>query len=106
KRPPDTDPRARFDPVNPAPSPFANRVPPTPTPGVLTPAQVNEQIDAFLVAHHAGVRVARSGREHGQIRAFNNRTLGVPKTVPTIVLRNEDYGRIWRLMADGRPVEL
>ena len=43
KRLSDTDARARFDPVNPAPSPFANRVPPTPTPGVLTPAQVNEQ---------------------------------------------------------------
>jgi len=106
KRLSDTDARARFDPVNPAPSPFANRVPPTPTPGVLTPAQVNEQIDAFLVAHHAGVRVNDAGREHGQIRAFNNRTFDVAKAVPTIVLRNEDYGRIWRLMADGRPVEL
>ncbi len=106
KRLSDTDARARFDPVNPAPSPFANRVPPTPTPGVLTPAQVNEQIDAFLVAHHAGVRVNDAGREHGQIRAFNNRTFDVAKAVPTIVLRNEDYGRIWRLMADGRVVEL
>jgi len=106
KRLSDTDARSRFDPVNPAPSPFANRVPPTPTPGVLTPAQVNEQIDAFLVAHHAGVRVNDAGREHGQIRAFNNRTFDVAKAVPTIVLRNEDYGRIWRLMADGLPVEL
>jgi hypothetical protein len=106
KRLSDTDARARFDPVNPAPSPFANRVAPTPTPGVLTPAQVNEQIDAFLVAHHAAVRVNDAGREHGQIRAFNNRTFDVAKAVPTVVLRNEDYGRIWRLMADGRPVEL
>jgi Zn-dependent M28 family amino/carboxypeptidase len=72
----------------------------------VTPAQVNEQVDAFLVAHHAAVRVNDAGREHGQIRAFNNRTFDVAKAVPTVVLRNEDYGRIWRLMADGRPVEL
>ncbi len=44
KRLSDTDAPARFDPVNPVPIlAFANRVPPTPTPGVLTPAQVNEQ---------------------------------------------------------------
>jgi hypothetical protein len=106
KRLSDVEARGRFDPVNPTPSPFANRVPPTPTPGVLTGNQVNEQIDAFLVAHHAAVRVNDAGREHGQIRAFNNRTFDVAKAVPTVVLRNEDYGRIWRLMADGRAVEL
>jgi hypothetical protein len=106
KRLSDVEARGRFDPVNPTPSPFANRVPPTPTPGVLTPAQVNEQVDAFLVAHNAAVRVNDAGREHGQIRAFNNRTFDVAKAVPTVVLRNEDYGRIWRLMADGLAVEL
>ena len=46
------------------------------------------------------------GREHGQIRAFNNRTYDVAKAVPTVVLRNEDYGRIARIIADGTPVEL
>jgi hypothetical protein len=106
KRLSDVEARGRFDPVNPTPSPFANRVPPMPTPGVLTGNQINEQIDAFLVAHHAAVRINDAGREHGQIRAFNNRTFDVAKAVPTVVLRNEDYGRIWRLMADGRAVEL
>ena len=47
-----------------------------------------------------------AGREHGQIRAFNNRTFDVAKAVPTVVMRNEDYGRISRIMADGAPVEL
>ena len=28
------------------------------------------------------------------------------KAPPTVVLRNEDYGRIWRLVDGGRPVEL
>ena len=100
KRLSDTEARSRFDPVNPAPSPFANFTPPTPTPGVLTAAQVNEQLDQFLVDHHAAVRVNDAGREHGQIRAFNNRTFDVAKAVPTVMLRNEDYGRISRLLAD------
>ena len=106
KRLSDTEARSRFDPVNPAPSPFANFTPPTPTPGVLTAAQVNEQLDQFLVEHHAAVRVNDAGREHGQIRAFNNRTFDVAKAVPTVVLRNEDYGRISRLLADKLTVEL
>jgi len=42
----------------------------------------------------------------GQIIAFNNRTFDVAKAVPTVVMRNEDYGRISRILADGTPVEL
>ena len=51
-------------------------------------------------------RINDAGREHGQIRAFNNRTFDVAKAVPTVVMRNEDYGRISRLLADGTPVEV
>ncbi len=51
-------------------------------------------------------RVNDGGREHGQIRAFNNRTFDVTKAVPTVILRNEDYGRLSRVMADGTTVEL
>jgi carboxypeptidase Q len=74
--------------------------------GVVPPAQVAEQFDQFLVAAGAAGRVNDAGREHGQIRAFNNRTFDVTKAVPTIVMRNEDYGRLWRLMAAGRDVRL
>ena len=77
----------------------------TPT-GRLTANQVNERVDDFLVAHHAAVQVNDGGRDHGQIRAFNNRTFDVARTVPTIILRNEDFGRIWRLLADQRDVQL
>jgi carboxypeptidase Q len=52
------------------------------------------------------VRVNDAGREFGQIRAFNNRTFDVNKVVPTVVLRNEDYGRISRILADGQNVTL
>ena len=52
------------------------------------------------------MRVNDAGRDHGQIRAFQNRTYDVTKAVPTVILRNEDYGRLSRLLADGAPVTL
>ena len=102
KRLDDNEAKARFDPVNPTPSPFANQAPVVTPTGQLTANQVNERVDDFLVAHHAAVRVNDGGRDHGQIRAFNNRTFDVARTVPTIILRNEDFGRIARLLAGGR----
>ena len=72
----------------------------------MTARQIDEQIDAFLVANGAKLRVNDAAREHGQIIAFNNRTYDVAKAVPTVVMRNEDYGRISRILADGTPVEL
>ena len=98
--------RSRFDPVNPAPSPFANQTPPVTPAGRLTAAQVAEKLDAFLVVSGAVGRLNDAGREHGQIRAFNNRTFDTTRAVPTVVLRNEDFGRISRLLADKRPVEV
>ncbi|HEX9918172.1 MAG TPA: M20/M25/M40 family metallo-hydrolase, partial [Pyrinomonadaceae bacterium] len=109
--------RNQYDPNNPtAGLPFATPTP-SPTPAVapqgtprpnaiLTTAQVGEQLDQFLVANGVLVRINDAGREHGQIRAFNNRTFDVSKVVPTVVMRNEDYGRISRILADGTPVEL
>ena len=56
-------------------------------------------LNDFLVANGAAVRINDAGREHGQIRAFNFSGYEPTKTVPTVVLRNEDYGRIARLLA-------
>ncbi len=44
--------------------------------------------------------------DHGQIRAFNNRTFDQTKALPTVVMRHEDYGRISRILADGTPVTM
>ena len=74
--------------------------------GRLSAADVARQIDQFLVANKAGLRVNDAGRAHGQIIAFNNRTFDVSQAVPTVVMRNEDYGRIARILADATPVEL
>src|SRR5262249_19876841 len=75
-------------------------------PSRLTAAQVTEKLDALLRTQQVPVKILDAGREHGQIRAFSNRTYDVDKTVPTVVMRNEDYGRIARILGDGTPVEL
>ncbi len=99
--------RAQYDPVNPAQQNFGGGGPQArPDPNVVPAAQVAEQLDQFLVAAGAVGRINDAGREHGQIRAFNNRTFDVAKAVPTVVMRNEDYGRISRVLADGTPVEV
>ena len=107
KRREDNDVRAQYaqsgvpaggpPPAGPAPPVDPNRVP---------AAQVAEQLDEFLVTAGAVGRINDAGREHGQIRAFNNRTFDVSKAVPTVVMRNEDYGRISRILADGTSVEV
>jgi carboxypeptidase Q len=76
------------------------------TPRPLTNAQVQQQVNEFLVANGVLVRVNDAGRDHGQIRAFSNATYDISKAPPTVVMRNEDYGRISRLLADRRAVEL
>jgi hypothetical protein len=93
-------PSERREPPAPASAPAA------PQPVRLTAAQVAERVNAFLLANGAAVRVNDAGREHGQIRAFSFGGYDSSKTVPTVVLRNEDYGRIIRLVAGGTPVTL
>lgn len=88
----------------PTPSPTPTPAPNAPKP--LTARQVDEQLDTFLKANGALVRVNDAGREFRQIRAFNNRTFDVNKVVPTVVMSNEDFGRISRILADGTDVVL
>ena len=108
KRVADEELRQRYDPdARPSPSPSPSASPsPSPSPPPLAPAQIGEQLDKFLLDGGALVRVNDAGREHGQIRAFNNRTFDLNKVVPTVVLRNEDFGRVARLLADGLEVVL
>ncbi len=75
-------------------------------PGRLTAAQVTEMVDAMLLENGALLRINDAGMGHGLIRAFQNRTYDSAKVVPTVVLRNEDYGRIERLLQDGEDVRL
>jgi carboxypeptidase Q len=84
----------------------ANTPPAPQGPPRLTAAQVATAVNDFLVANAAAVRINDAGREHGQIRAFNFSGYDETKTVPTVVLRNEDYGRITRILANGTPVTM
>ena len=104
KRTTDEQAEQRFGPnarpfAFPSPSPTPTPVPNAPRP--LNNRQIEEQLDAFLKENGALLRVNDAGREFRQIRAFNNRTFDVTKALPTIVMSNEDYGRITRLLADG-----
>jgi hypothetical protein len=82
--------------------------PPTPPAGPvrLAPQQVTARINDFLLTSGAVVRINGSDREHGQIRAFAGIGNDPARNLPTVVLRNEDYGRITRILADGTPVTL
>ena len=97
----------RFDPAQPPAAPrisFDRGAPKRP--GAMRARDVERRIDEFLVAQKALARVNDAGMRNGLIRAFNNRTFELAKAVPTVVMRTEDYGRIWRLMDDGKEARL
>ncbi len=78
----------------------------TPRPNALTGAQISDQLDKFLLDNKVLVRVNESQLDRGLVRAFNNRTFDVTKVVPTVVMRTEDFGRIYRLIQHKTPVTL
>ncbi len=109
RRQDDKQAKERYDPNNPNAGQFRGgpRGPQQPEdPTKLTARQIDEQLDLFLVSSGALIRVNDAGREHRQIRAFSNRTYDPAKALPTVVMSNEDYGRISRILADGTSVEL
>jgi hypothetical protein len=77
-----------------------------PPDGRLTATQVADQLNKFLFDNKVALRINDAGRPHGQIVAFNARGYDSSQTVPTVVMRNEDYGRIARTLADGTAVEI
>jgi hypothetical protein len=97
--------KERFDPKNPRGG-FNFQPPPPPPPGRLTRQEVNRVVDQFLVDNGALVRINDGGRAHGVIIATANGTYDWTRAVPTLVMRNEDYGRIARFLVDATPVTL
>jgi hypothetical protein len=85
---------------------FGNGQQITPRPGALTNVQVREQVDKFLVDNNVLVRINESQLDRGAVRAFNNPTYDITKVVPTVVMRNEDFGRIYRLLQHNIPVKV
>jgi carboxypeptidase Q len=107
KRREESELREQYDPDNPTPT-----TPPKPLqqatndPARLDPRVVDEKIDSFLLESGALVRITDAALSHGQIRVFANKTYNTASAVPGIVVRNEDYGRISRLLTDGIEVEM
>src|SRR5579859_7747990 len=103
----EADLRTQYDPNNPNAGQFGPPQPPTPPsrPGqkeekVLAAREIRQQIDAFLAAHGAAGRINDAAREQGQLIAYANETYDLSKAVPTVILRNDDYARIVRLLDD------
>ena len=101
--------RAQFDPKGPAPDRGfgggGRGAGATPT-GRLSAQEVARIVDQFLLRSGALVRINDAGRAHGIIAAQQNGTYDSSRVVPTLVMRNEDYGRIARVLAGGSAVTL
>jgi hypothetical protein len=76
-------------------------------PGQLTPQEVARAVDNFLVENGALVRINDAGRAYGIIVAQQSNYYDLTRVVPTLIMRNEDYGRITRVLeVDKKPVSL
>ena len=79
---------------------------PTGPENALSAREVRSRIDEFLISEGAAVVITPSRMEHGLIRAFANYTFDLERSLPSVVMRTEDYQRISRLLANDVAVEL
>jgi carboxypeptidase Q len=73
-----------------------------PADGKLTAAEVARAVDNFLVDNHAAVRINDAGRAYGLIVAQQANYYDITRVVPTLIMRNEDYGRISRIINEDK----
>src|SRR6185437_884630 len=117
KRTPDEQVRERYAPRDPnAPAPErggrgGRRGFAPPPEGHLSAQQVNQRISAFLRENMPALRLDGQGpgRIPGVIVAQNGPGQIYDDTTPqppAIILRTDDFGRIYRLIADGTPVSV
>ncbi len=74
--------------------------------GVLSSREALQRVDAFLLSAGAQVRINAAGMIDGLVRAFWNRTYDMSTAVPTVILRDEDFGRLARLFKSGESVSV
>lgn len=111
KRRPDDQVRAQYDPNNPnagrgGRGGFGGGRGGPSDPNRLTAIQAGEKIDEMLLSGGALLRINDAARGEGIIVAQAHRAYDVTKTVPTVILRNDDYGRVERLLDDGEDVKM
>ena len=107
-RRPDDQVKAQFDPIHPSGGGGYGRggTPPPTDPTRYSLNEANAKVDAMLVAGGAAVRVNDAARADGIIVAQQHRGYDPATAVPTVILRNDDFGRIERILADGEEVKL
>jgi hypothetical protein len=110
KRTPDDRVKAQYDPANPngGRGGFggAGRGRGAADPNRMEAREMAKQIDDMLLQGGALVRLNDAARGNGIIVAQANASYDVTKCIPTVIVRNDDYGRIERLLADGLDVKL
>ncbi len=78
-------------------------------PRKLTAREMSQRSGEFLATAGALVMItdtAAEGRmEQRRVRAFNNRNFDPTKFPPAVVVSNEDFGRMQRILADGTAIE-
>jgi hypothetical protein len=76
--------------------------------GRLTAQQITQRINQFLKDNPPALRLQDAARSHGIIVAQNQTGQNYDEAgqYPAAMLRNEDYGRIWRILQDGTPVNV
>ncbi len=109
KRRDDAQVKAQYDPAGTSGGGFGRgggAASATPDPTRYTANEANALVDAMLLAGKAAVRVNDAARADGVIVAQQHRGYDPTTAVPTIILRNDDFGRVERLLADGEDVKL
>ena len=111
KRTPDDRVKAQYDPDNPGRGGFGGfggggRGRGEQDPTRMETREMNNQIDEMLLQGGAVVRVNDAARGNGIIVAQSHAAYDITKTIPTVIVRNDDFGRIERLLGDGEDVKL
>ncbi len=108
KRTPDDRVKAQYDPANPNGGfgGFGGGGRGPTDPNRMDTREMAKQLDDMLLQGGAVVRLNDAARGNGIIVAQANASYDVTKCIPTVIVRNDDYGRIERLLADGLDVKL
>jgi carboxypeptidase Q len=69
---------------------------------------LRKRIDKFLENKHVGVILEASQRENGTVRVYDGGSYKLDESLalPDIVVANEHYGRIYRILKKNKPVTL
>jgi carboxypeptidase Q len=77
-----------------------------PVPGILKSRELEEMLGPWLASEGVLARIFDGAGPHGRMREYHNPTFEAPRVVPGVILRNEECGRMARLIKGGETVQL